>query len=214
MGRGAAPGDPGQPGRHRPAITARAAGDKNKASSFAAHVTLVDLFPSRADDFALQMKELGYAAEVIPFGMSSQSGRDVPGPPRLPGGDYSTGDIETAVKDTAYLDDPSKIKAEYWADGPRSEFPPGHGAVFAQAVSRKRGHSVDDDAKLFSTLGNALMDASIAAWWWKYKYDFVRPITGIREHDRGRQVVSWLGPARGTGWSTARAGSPTRSCGW
>ena len=41
-----------------------------------------------------------------------------------------------------------------------------------------------------------------------------RPITGIREHDRGRQVVSWLGPARGTGWSTARAGSPTRSCGW
>jgi hypothetical protein len=26
-----------------------------------------------------------------------------------------------------------------------------------------------------------------------------RPITGIREHDRGRQVVSWLGPYKGYG---------------
>ena len=27
-----------------------------------------------------------------------------------------------------------KVKAEYWADGPKSEFPPGHMAVFAQAL--------------------------------------------------------------------------------
>ena len=37
--------------------------NKNKAISFAAYATLVDLFPSRADDFALQMKELGYAVD-------------------------------------------------------------------------------------------------------------------------------------------------------
>jgi hypothetical protein len=36
--------------------------------------------------------------------------------------------------------------------------------VFAQALSRKRHHSLDDDVKLFFALGNALMDASIAAW--------------------------------------------------
>ncbi len=251
--------------------------NKNKAISFAAYTTLVDLFPSRADDFALQMKELGYPVdgsdtstpakigltvaqaviafrhkdgsnqlggyadttgyqpvndwdrvvdrwrwqplrvplgdpngaaqraltpqwvEVVPFGMASQEGHDVPGPPRLPGGEYSTEDIETAVEDTANLDDTSKIKAEYWADGPRSEFPPGHWAVFAQAISRQRGNSVDDDAKLFFTLGNALMDASIAAWFWKYKWDLARPITGIREQYRGRQVVSWLGPYKGYG---------------
>jgi hypothetical protein len=233
--------------------------NKNKAISFAAYATLVDLFPSRQNDFALQMKELGYSvdgsdtstpakigtmvakavtdfrhkdgsnqlggyadttgyqpvndwnrvvdrwrwqplrvplgdpwgtvqraltpqwAEVVPFGMSSQYGRDVPGPPKLPNGEWSTVDIETAAKDTANLDDPGKIKAEYWADGPHSEFPPGHWAIFAQAISRKRGHSLDDDVKLFFTLGNALMDASIAAWAWKFKYDYVRPITGIRE---------------------------------
>jgi hypothetical protein len=43
--------------------------------------------------------------------------------------------------------------------------------VFAQALSRQRRHSLDDDVKLFFTLGNALMDASIAAWAWKYKFE-------------------------------------------
>jgi hypothetical protein len=251
--------------------------NKNKAISFAAYTTLVDLFPSRAGDFALQMKELGYAvdgsdtstpakigattakaviefrhkdganqlggyadttgyqpvntpdqvndrwrwqplrvplgdpfgkvqkaltpqwATVVPFGMTSQFGHDVPGPPKLPNGDWSSVDIETAVKDTSYLDDTNKIKAEYWADGPNSEFPPGHWAVFAQATSRKRHHSLDDDVKLFFALGNALMDASIAAWAWKFKYDYARPISGIHEEYRGRQVVSWLGPYKGYG---------------
>jgi hypothetical protein len=207
--------------------------NKNKAVSFAAYATLVDLFPGRAHDLALQMKELGYAvdgsdtstpakiglmtaqavtdfrhkdganqlggyadttgyqpvntpdkvndrwrwqplrvplgnpngaaqealtpqwAEVVPFGMSSRYGADVPGPPRLPNGEWSAEDIVTALEDTEKLDDPSKIKAEHWADGPRSEFPPGHWAVFAQATSRKRGHSLDDDVKLFFALGNA-----------------------------------------------------------
>ena len=67
-------------------------------------------------------------------------------------------------------------------------------------MSRKRGNSLDDDdVKLFFTLGNALLDASIAAWYWKFKWDYVRPITGIRELYRGRQVLSWLGPYKGYG---------------
>ena len=37
--------------------------NKNKAVSFAAYATLVDLFPSRQEDFALQMKELGYSVD-------------------------------------------------------------------------------------------------------------------------------------------------------
>jgi uncharacterized protein DUF6851/vanadium-dependent haloperoxidase-like protein len=249
--------------------------NKNKAISFAAYATLVDLFPARQNDFALQMKELGYAVDgsdtsmpatigtlvaqaviafrhkdgsnqlggyadttgyqpvntpdkvvdrwrwqplrtplgtgtpqkaltpqwplVIPFGLRSPYGRDVPGPPQLPNGEWSPEDIVEEAKESANLDDASKIQAEYWADGPRSEFPPGHWAVFAQAISRKRGHSLDDDVKLFFTLGNALMDASIAAWAWKYKYDYVRPITAIREHYRGQVIQGWLGPYRGFG---------------
>jgi hypothetical protein len=43
------------------------------------------------------------------------------------------------------------------------------------------------------------MDAGIGAWLQKYKYDFWRPITAIRELYRGQDVNSWLGPNQGFG---------------
>ena len=105
---------------------------------------------------------------------------------------------------------PGKIKAEYWADGPHSEFPPGHWAIFAQAISRKRGHSLDDDVKLFLTLGNALMDASIAAWAWKFKYDYARPITGIRELYFGPSVTVPAGTSRIEPRTAEHPGTPAK----
>ena len=139
-------------------------------------------------------------SEVVPFGMTSPFDGDIPGPPQAAqDGEWSPEDIVAELEDSENLDDTGRIMAEYWADGPRSEFPPGHWAVFAQATSRRRGHSLDDDVKLFFTLGNALMDATIAAWAWKYKVDYVRPVTAIREHYRGRQILSWLGPYKGYG---------------
>jgi hypothetical protein len=123
----------------------------------------------------------------------------LPGPPKLSDGSYDPADIDTALKDTANLSDTEKMKAEYWADGPHSEFPPGHMAVFAQALSRMRHDTLDQDAKLFFALGNAVMDASIAAWEGKYQYDYVRPITAIRERYKNTLVTSWLGPYNGYG---------------
>jgi VCPO second helical-bundle domain/Domain of unknown function (DUF6851) len=123
----------------------------------------------------------------------------VPGPPKLADGSYDPSDIDTALADTSNLDAVKKAKAEYWADGPQSEFPPGHTMVFAQALSRMRGHTLDQDVKLFFMLGNAQMDASISAWKAKYEWDFLRPITGIRTRYAGKQVTSWLGPNLGYG---------------
>jgi hypothetical protein len=135
---------------------------------------------------------------VKPFALTSAQQYKVAGPPKTMSG-YTTTDIVTALADTSNLSDVDKVRAEYWADGPRSEFPPGHWAVFGQVTSRRRGHSLDTDAKMFFALGNALLDASIAAWWTKYKWDFVRPITAIREHYKGTQINSWLGPYQGFG---------------
>jgi hypothetical protein len=125
----------------------------------------------------------------------------LPGPPKLADGSYDPTDIDTALRDTSSLTDAQKAKAEYWADGPQSEFPPGHMALFAQALSRMRNNSLDQDVKLFFALGNALLDASISAWACKYdpKNDFARPITGIRERYKNQQVTSWLGPGKGYG---------------
>ena len=52
---------------------------------------------------------------------------------QLSGPPNDNNDVTTALSDTSNLSDTAKVKAEYWADGPKSEFPPGHMAAFAQA---------------------------------------------------------------------------------
>ena len=144
---------------------------------------------------------------IKPFALTSPSQYKVSGPAKTPSG-YSTADIVELHKDTSNLDDRKKIIAEYWADGPKSEFPPGHWAVFAQVTSRRRNHSLDTDVKMFFVQGNAVMDAGIAAWWTKYKYDFARPITAVREHFKGQQINTWLGPNQGFGTRPAEQWIP------
>jgi hypothetical protein len=133
-----------------------------------------------------------------PFALTSAVTAKVPGPPTNADGTYSDADIRQEYADTLNLTDLAKTKAEYWADGPKSVFPPGHDMIFAQALSRKRGFSLDTNVKLFFALGNAMLDSSIAAWAQKYIYDFVRPITAIRWYHAGQNVTSWL-PGRPPG---------------
>ncbi len=88
--------------------------------------------------------------------------------------------------------DYGRVLAEFWADGPDSETPPGHWNTLANYVSDhpqtvKRiggvGPIVNDlewDVKLYFALNAAVSDAAIAAWDAKRKYDYVRPITQIR----------------------------------
>jgi hypothetical protein len=137
-------------------------------------------------------------SKVKGFALKSPFQFAVPGPDRLQTG-FDPKHVDNLLTQTSNLTDRQKVTAEYWADGPRSEFPPGHWALITQVLSRKRGHSLDTDAKLFFALGNALMDAGIAAWAAKYRWDFVRPITAIRSRYKGKQVTSWLGPYRGYG---------------
>jgi PAP2 superfamily len=136
--------------------------------------------------------------KVIPFS-APMTMYYTPGPPKNPDGSYSTSDITQALQDTSNLTDFQKVTAEYWADGPGTGFPPGHWMLFAEALSRKNNFSLDTDVKLFFTLGNALMDSGIACWYYKYKYDFVRPITAIHVQYYNQYVTSWLGPNKGYG---------------
>ena len=88
--------------------------------------------------------------------------------------------------------------AEYWSDGPNSEQPPGHWALFAQFVAARDHHSLDDDVKMFFALTNAMFDAGIAAWDGKRTYDSVRPVTAIPILFHGRRIKAWGGPGKGT----------------
>lgn len=102
------------------------------------------------------------------------------------------------VEISANLTDRQKAIVEYWVDGPASELPPGHWALFAQIVSDRDHHTLDQDAELFFALSNANLDASILAWKVKRQYDSVRPITAIRELYRGVRIQAWGGPGLGT----------------
>jgi hypothetical protein len=92
---------------------------------------------------------------------------------------------------SAALTDVQKCVAEYWADGPRSETPPGHWNLFAQFVSQRDQHSLDQDIKMFFAVNNAVMDAGIEAWWVKRVTDYVRPITAVHEVFAGKLVEGW-----------------------
>ncbi len=86
----------------------------------------------------------------------------------------------------------ARVLAEFWADGPDSETPPGHWHKIANQVSDNRrlehriggaGAEVDRlewDIKLYFALAAATHDAACAAWSLKRYYEGPRPITMIR----------------------------------
>ncbi|MBN1351575.1 T9SS type A sorting domain-containing protein [candidate division KSB1 bacterium] len=95
--------------------------------------------------------------------------------------------------------DYTRALAEFWADGPKSETPPGHWfAIFNYVCDhpsfekRFRGHGPILDelewyVKAYFALGGAVHDAAVAAWGIKGWYDSIRPISAIRAMaDRGQ----------------------------
>ena len=122
-------------------------------------------------------------------------------------GDYGAGDLEI-YDGHGYTNNPvtglpyapnlvkrgdfARLLAEFWADGPNSETPPGHWNVLANNLADnpaivKRiggvGPVVDDlewDVKMYFVLNAALHDAACAAWGTKRAYDGWRPIGAIR----------------------------------
>ena len=95
--------------------------------------------------------------------------------------------------------DYTRVLAEFWADGPDSETPPGHWFVLLNEVQdhaefERRFKGIGDeldplewDIKAYFALGGAMHDSAIAAWGAKGWYDYVRPISALRAMaDRGQ----------------------------
>jgi hypothetical protein len=134
---------------------------------------------------------------VTPFALDRGDALRPPPPAEYPGRTYER-QARALLRISARLTDRQKMIAEYWADGPGSELPPGHWNVLAQAVAQRTDGPLARDVVLFFALNNALLDASIAAWDAKRHYDSVRPITAIRFLYAGREVAAWAGPYLGT----------------
>jgi hypothetical protein len=83
--------------------------------------------------------------------------------------------------------------AEYWADGPLTELPPGHSHLFGKCVSKRDKHTLNEDVKLFFSLSNALFDASLVAWDAKRSFDSVE--LDVRLRLRVGTVLSFVSAA-------------------
>ena len=119
------------------------------------------------------------------------------GPAKYGSAEYQQ-QAEEMIALSAGLTDRQKMISEYWSDGPDTEQPPGHWLRFAEFVSARDHHSLDDDVKMFFALTNAMLDAEIAAWDTKRAYDSVRPVTAISLLFNGKKIRTWGGPGKGT----------------
>lgn len=121
------------------------------------------------------------------------------------GGDVSVGHNANPITGDVYeaqivkRGDYSRVLAEFWADGPNSETPPGHWFLILNHVAdhpefvpkwQGEGPELSKlkwDVFSYFTLGGAMHDAAIAAWSHKGWYDYVRPVSAIRwMADRGQ----------------------------
>ena len=138
--------------------------------------------------------------KVTPFALISakQFNNIVPRPDVIKNPDHYEQNVDEILQYSAALNADSKLIVEYWADGPASELPPGHWGLFAQSVSQRDQHTIDQDVKMFFAMHNASFDAGIVAWYFKRTHDGVRPITAIRYLKQGQTVLAWGGPGRPT----------------
>lgn len=117
---------------------------------------------------------------------------------QLSGGDSSSGYRTNPATNQPYKEqlvprsDYARVLAEFWADGPESETPPGHWFVILNTVSdhpsldkRWQGEgellsNLEWDIKTYFAMGGTMHDSAIAAWGIKGYYDYIRPVSAIR----------------------------------
>lgn len=117
---------------------------------------------------------------------------------QLEGGDLGKGRTINPITNQPYLEqivprgDYARVLAEFWADGPDSETPPGHWFVLLNRVSdhpllqKKLGgkgstlSNLEWDVKSYFIMAGTMHDAAISAWSIKGWYDYIRPISAIR----------------------------------
>jgi hypothetical protein len=117
---------------------------------------------------------------------------------RMNGGDWSAGYALNPVTGQPYTPqivprgDYVRVLAEFWADGPASETPPGHWFTILNYVSdhpllvKKIGGEgpvlgdLEWDVKTYMILATTMHDVAVTAWGIKGWYDYIRPISAIR----------------------------------
>lgn len=121
-----------------------------------------------------------------------------PGPPPVVGSEQMEKEVAEVVDLQANLTDEEMALVEFMRDGPKSVQQAGHWLVFAQAVSRRDKHTLDEDVKMYFLNQVVAMDAFIASWESKMYYDFARPYALVHHYYKDKTIKGWGGPE--VGW--------------
>ncbi len=127
----------------------------------------------------------GWSA-VTPFAVTSGEQFRPKPPPDLSSAAYveSFNEVKSlGARDSRTRSPEQTLNAQFWADGDGTVTPPGHWNRIAQEVARQRGTTLAENARLFALLNVCLADAGVCCWECKFKYDFWRPVTAVRDAD-------------------------------
>jgi len=120
-----------------------------------------------------------------------------PGPPPMIGSEQLEKEVEEVIELQANLTDYQKALVEFMRDGPQSVQQAGHWLKFAQDVSRRDNHTLDEDVKMYFYNQVVAMDAFIASWDSKMFYDYARPYALVHEYYTGKKIKAWGGVGKG-----------------
>ncbi|PTX58397.1 PAP2 superfamily protein [Kordia periserrulae] len=120
-----------------------------------------------------------------------------PGPPPLIGSKQLEEEVQEVIELQANLTDYEKALVEFMRDGPQSVQQAGHWLKFAQDVSRRDQHTLDEDVKMYFYNQVVAMDAFIASWDAKMHYDYARPYALVHEYYKNQKIKAWGGEGKG-----------------
>ncbi|MFD0799696.1 vanadium-dependent haloperoxidase [Maribacter chungangensis] len=120
-----------------------------------------------------------------------------PGPPPMLGSKQLEEEVKEVVDVQSTLTDYQKALVEFMRDGPQSVQQAGHWLKFAQDVSRRDNHTLDQDVKMYFYNQVVAMDAFIASWDSKMFYDYARPYALVHEYYEGKTITGWGGVGKG-----------------
>lgn len=133
---------------------------------------------------------------VAPIALDSAS-QFRPGPPPMVGSEQLEKEVREVIELQANLTDEEKALVEFMRDGPKSVQQAGHWLKFAQDVSRRDLHTLDEDVKMYFLNQITAMDAFIASWDSKMYYDFARPYALVHDYYQDQVIKAWGGPGKG-----------------
>lgn len=120
-----------------------------------------------------------------------------PGPPPMVGSKQLEEEVKEVIDLQAKLTDPQKALVEFMRDGPQSVQQAGHWLKFAQDVSLRDNHTLDQDVKMYFYNQVVAMDAFIASWDSKMYYDFARPYALVHQYYEDQVIKAWGGKGVG-----------------